>query len=108
MDNNGKVIIKLSTNKKNGRFTAEVIGHEGNFACSDELDRRLLQELMTVEIPGFDNFVEIDDSGKTKEYFNQKNKGHKFYQDNISDAPFIEEESSSKSKKQKLDLGYGV
>lgn len=98
---NGKIIIRLRSDKRTGKFEAKVIGHEG-VRCADGLDEKLLQDLLESDIEGFES-MGITDSGHTPEFYKDKNKGMKPKE---QEAPFPEEEE--KAKKEDLSLGYDV
>ena len=105
-----RVIVKLKTDKVTGKFQIEVIGHEGNMHCSDELDAALIQDIMNMEIPGLELGLTDKDGGKTSEYYDEAAKAHKVKPVKMDDAPFPEEEEAFGGKKAKtpLGLGFGV
>jgi len=102
----GDVIVRMSVNKKNGTYETKVIGHEGGSTCSDGLDERILRDLLEAEVPGFGDMAIQEDSGKTSEYFEEKqskNQPSKYKYNEYED-----EEEKVKSRKQDLGLGFGV
>lgn len=103
-----RVIVRLSTNKKRGTFTAEVVGHEGASRCSDAVDEALINDILNMEIDGFGAMTTKEDSGKTSEFYNEV-KPHVAKPIKMDDPPFPEDDGSSGGgKKTKMGLGYGV
>ena len=106
---NDRVIVKLSTNKRMGTFTAEVIGHEGTSKCSDAVDEALIQDILNMEIEGFGKMTTIEDGGKTDEYFEEEAKKHQNKAIKMDDPPFPDDPGAGgKKTKTPLGLGYGV
>ena len=104
----GDVIVRLTVNKKNGTYEAKVLGHEGGTSCGDGIDEDILEDLLNAEVPGFGELITPEDSGKTCEYFEErqaKQRPHK-YRYNEGDEEDGDEEEETKEKD--LGLGYGV
>lgn len=99
----GKIIIRLRSDKRTGKFEAKIIGHEG-VKCADGLDESLLHDLMETEIEGFEALTPTD-GGLTPEHYREKNEGVKPKE---HDAPFPEEEEKQKNKEEDLSLGFDV
>ena len=101
----GDVTVRLTVNKKNGNYSAKILSHQGGSSCADGIDDEIVQDLLNSDISGFGELATLDDSGKTSEYFEEKQakKGVKCYQSTCAD----EDEDGFKSKKE-LHLGYVV
>lgn len=102
----GKIIIRLRTDKITGAFEAKVLRHEGGATCADGIDEALLKDILEAEIPGFGNMIEITDSSKTSEHYEEKQNKKQTPKVDLNNPPFPEEEE--KEKKKDLSLGYGV
>jgi hypothetical protein len=106
---NGKVLIQLKTDKTTGEFKAEIVGHEDGATCG-VLDEKILEHFMTAPVPGFGDLAEIEDEGKTMEYYEQQrnkmiNQNPVQQEEDEEDSLF---QSKEKEKGKDLDLGYGV
>lgn len=104
----GDVIVRMTVNKKTGTYETKVIGHENGSTCSDGLDERILNDLLNAEVPGFGDLAVQEDSGKTCEYFEEKqakNKPSKYKYNEYEDE---DDNGQGKSRKQDLGLGFGV
>ena len=105
----GQIILRLRTDNLNGKFEAKILSHDGGASCADGLDEALIKDILDCEIEGFGELTQIDDSGKTTEFFDEKKQkmGKKFAKLN-AEAPFVEEEEEKSNKQKDLSLGYGV
>jgi len=100
----GDVIVRLTVDKQNGGYSAKILSHQGGSSCGDGIDDEIVKDLLNAEINGFGELAVAGDSGKTCEYFEEKQakKGKRYRPiDN-----FEEEERAEKQKE--LHLGYGV
>lgn len=104
----GKIIIRLRTDNKTGKFEAKILGHEGGAKCSDGIDEALLRDILEAEIPGFGDMVKVTDASKTNEFFQEKQNKKETPQINPNDPVFPEEEEEEKKKGKDLSNGYGV
>ena len=96
----GFIKIQLKIDKK-GNFKRQLI-REGKSVCKLGDDKSLLDDLLNVEIPGFiGKFGEVDDNGKTQEYYEQTRP-------KVSPIKHDEEEFKVNKPQRKLDQGYGV
>lgn len=105
----GDVIVRLTVNKKNGTYETKILGHEGGSSCGDGIDEDILEDLMNAEVPGFGQLATPEDSGRTCEYFEEKQakqRPHKYRYN--EDENENEDDGEEKTKKKDLDLGYGV
>ena len=102
----GDVIVRLTVNKKNGKYEAKIVGHEGGATCGDGVDESILEDLLNAEIPEFGHLASPEDSGKTCEYFEEKQAKQRPHSYHNNDEDDGEEEEVEDHKK--LDLGYGV
>jgi len=66
------VVVRLTVNKKNGSYSAKILSHQGGSSCGDGIDDEIVQDLLNAEIPGFGELAVAGDSGKTSEYFEEK------------------------------------
>jgi len=104
----GDVIVRITVNKKTGAYDARVLSHEGGASCSDDLDEDIIKDLLEAEIPEFGQLVKPEDSGKTKEFFEEKvdrQKPQKYhpYGDDDDDG------GGGKKQGKKVDAGgFGV
>jgi hypothetical protein len=106
----GDVIVRLTVNKRNGTYETKILGHENGSTCGDGVDEDILEDLMNAEIPGFGDLATVDDSGRTCEYFEEKQakqSPHKYRYNDESDEDDDGEEQE-KTKEKDLDLGFGV
>ena len=105
----GKVIVKLITNKKDGTFKMEVMGHADGASCADELDHSILDDLMNAEVEGFGKGIMTGTHVENTEEFyeNSARKGTPMVA-----KPFEEEEEeamlTTPAKHKDLGLGYNV
>lgn len=105
----GQIILRLRTDNKNGTFEAKILAHDGGASCADGLDEALIRDILDAEIQGFGELAQVEDGGKTSEFFDEKKQkmGKKFIKAN-AEAPFSEEEEEKSNKQKDLSLGYGV
>ncbi|MFA7219127.1 MAG: hypothetical protein WC119_01185 [Synergistaceae bacterium] len=105
----GEVIVRLTVNKHNGNYETKILGHENGSTCGDGIDEDILNDLLNAEVPGFENMATAEDSGRTCEYFDEKQakqQPHHYKYNEDDDGEDGDEEE--KSKKNDLSLGYGV
>jgi hypothetical protein len=103
----GDVIVRLTVNKKSGTYEAKILGHENGSSCGDGVDEDILEDLLNAEVPGFGNLATTEDSGKTCEYFEErqaKQRPHHYRYNEDEDG----DEEEEKSKEKDISLGYGV
>lgn len=94
-----KIQLKID---KNGNFKRQLI-RDGKSVCKSGDDKSLLEDLLNAEIPGFvGKFGEVDDHGKTQEYYEQTRVK------TSNPAKLDEEEFKINKPQRKLDQGYGV
>jgi hypothetical protein len=99
-----KVRVRID---KQGNFKREII-REGQTICESGDDKKLLDDLLNLQIPGyFGKFGTVTERGKTAEAYEQSRPKVA----PIADTPEEEEEfgtTSPQTPQKKLDQGYGV
>jgi hypothetical protein len=94
----------------NGKITSNIIRGNGGTTCQDG-DDKMLDDILNASVPGFGG-VEIDDTGHTNEYFEQKVKKSPPMKAKPQESPYIGGPfggtPSSKAKEKEMGLGYGV
>ena len=107
----GQIILRLRTDNTTGKFEAKILSHEGGASCADGMDEALIRDILDSDIQGFGGLAQVEDGGKTSEFFDEKRQkmGKRFIKTS-PEAPFSEDENEEeKSNKQKdLSLGFGV
>jgi hypothetical protein len=98
----GFVKIKVKIDSK-GNYHREII-REGKSSCKDHKCDTLLEDLLDVDLEGFDVGGNIEDEGKTKEYYEQ-NKIRAAKPLSEIETPIMTPGGSSEKR---LDMGYGV
>jgi hypothetical protein len=106
----GKAIVRLTISEK-GTVKREII-RGGKSSCTEDAGA-LLEEILNMEIPGFDGpFASVEDGGKTDEYYEQQaSKGKPLSKPHKSEIR--EDEGTSpifgpQQDTRQLDSGYGV
>lgn len=101
----GKVIVRFEVNKRNGSYNASIKGHEDGASCSDGVDEDILEDLLNTNVPGFGDLTYTKDSGKTDEFFEEKqtkHRPHHYTYESDNDA------SKNNFQKEKMGSGFGV
>ena len=104
------VIVRV-TAKPNGTKEYKVLRHDGT-TCAAANDPETLKRLMEQQVAGFGGGGEVEDSGKTSEFF-EANKG-KGVRPHTEVAPGGdgggggEEEEEESTGRRRLDLGFGT
>ena len=103
----GKVKVRISVNKKNGQYKADIIDHADGASCSLGQDEGILNDIMAAEIPGFGG-SDFHSHGETEDWkryssrFTQKSSFDEHSEDAFS------EDFEEKGKSRQLDNGFGV
>ena len=104
----GKVIVRQTVGP-DGVKRLTVLRHEGGATCGSSRDEEILKRLNEMNVPGYGGGGEALDSGKTNEFFEEKQK-HK-----IAPMPVKpttnqpeEEEEEEQTSRRRIDRGIGV
>lgn len=100
-----EVIVRLTLNKNDGSYSTRILSHLNGSSCGDGIDDEIVQDLLNSEIDGFGDLAIHEDSGKTCEYFKDKQSKQKFH---IYDNNDNDEATKTSSNKNDMHLGFGV
>lgn len=105
----GQIILRLRTDNTTGKFEAKILAHEGGATCADGMDEALIRDILDSNIYGFGELAQVEDGGKTSEFFDEKKQkmGKRYVKANDG-APFSEDEEEKSNKQKDLSLGFGV
>lgn len=105
----GEVIVRLTVNKKTGTYEAKVLGHEGGSTCGSGIDEDIIEDLLNAEVPEFGQMSRPEDSGRTCEYFEEKQAKQNPHAYRYKDADDEDDgDEGEQEDHKKLDLGFGV
>lgn len=90
--------------KGNGTFERKII-REGKTTCKEGDEKRLLEDLLNIKVPGFfGTFGQVGEAGRTQEYWEQT----KVKVPATPSTPEEEEEAPRQAPQRRMDQGYGV
>jgi len=98
-----------------GNFKRQIIRGAGGTTCKDGDDKVYLDDILNTNVPGFGEFGEVEDTGRTGEFYEQKAKktpAAPFKAKPQEQSPYVGGPfggtPSSKAKEKEMGMGYGV
>lgn len=104
----GKVRVRLTVGP-DGKKNYTILGHSEGSTCHNTDGEKLLKRLIDQNVPGFGGGGEVEDGGKTQEFF--EGKGARTVAPLPVDrgqSTFEGDSTEVKEKKQDLGLGFGT
>lgn len=109
----GHIMIECEFDDE-GNMKTTVVEHGAGTSCLLEDDDAILEDLLETEVDGhYGDFGQITDAGRTKEYFEEKQK-EKSQVEQPQASPFLGGPfgggglKGPEKEERKMDLGFGV